>query len=290
MRQQRAQDLRAAVDRLPLSTRQNMLRGLEEHNIIVGADGNVRGGRCPMMAASVGSSKVTGKPFARAWDAYAGVRLSRPATRHELQTLQAMLVASIDAETEQPVDLAEAVSNFSVVGEARAPLPAAPAPAVTHVQAAPAPQATPHLPVWSPVRQPPAGWTEDVVPTRRRSWAAGAADEEPVDLRAAIAAHMASKERTLAAERAHARPPKARRPERRDTGERDRTEELENRHGWSWLRPFRRLDDFERAVQQLEEAERVGIAALRQHGDVGGSDRPTRREGREPVGTPPGGY
>ena len=285
MRQSRAQDLRAAVDRLPLSTRQNMLRGLETHNIIVGADGNVRGGRCPMMAASVGSSKVTGKPFARAWDAYAGVRFSRPATRHELQTLRGMLTASIDAETGQRVDLADAISRFSVGSEAPAALPA-PAPTSPTAHSAPARPTAAPVPNWVPVPVPPAGWTEDAVPSRRPVWAESAADEEPVDLRAAIEAHMASKERTLAAERAKASPPKGRRAERRDTGERDRTQELEGRHGWSWMRPFRRLDEFERAVQQLEEAERIGIAALGEHGDVGGSNRPDR----QPVGTPSGGY
>ena len=39
------------------------------------------------------------------------------------------------------------------------------------------------------------------------------------------------------------------------TGERDRTTELRTRHGWAWLRPFRRLDDYERALAELAEAE-----------------------------------
>ena len=36
-----------------------------------------------------------------------------------------------------------------------------------------------------------------------------------------------------------------------DTGERDRTDELSQRRGWAWLRPFRRLDEYERAVEEL---------------------------------------
>jgi hypothetical protein len=44
---------------------------------------------------------------------------------------------------------------------------------------------------------------------------------------------------------------KTRRP-RTDTGERDRTAELRRRHGWSWLPPFRRLDEYERALRQIE--------------------------------------
>ncbi len=42
---------------------------------------------------------------------------------------------------------------------------------------------------------------------------------------------------------------------KRDTGERDRTKELKREGGWSWLRPFRRLDEYERAVAELEAAE-----------------------------------
>ena len=108
-----------------------------------------------------------------------------------------------------------------------------------------------------------------------------------VDLRAAIDAHMASKERTQAQERAKTRLPKLRRAEQPDTGERDRTPELEQRHGWAWLRPFRRLDDFERAVQTLEDAERAGLAAYKR-----GESRETRPRAleRQPTGTPSGGY
>jgi hypothetical protein len=40
---------------------------------------------------------------------------------------------------------------------------------------------------------------------------------------------------------------------RRDTGERDRTRELRLRPGWSWLRVFRRLDDWEQALALAEE-------------------------------------
>jgi len=250
MKRQRAQDLRAAVDRLSLGTRQNMLKGLETNNIIVGADGNVRGGRCPMMAASIGSSKVTGKPFARAWDAYAGVRFSRPATRHELQTLRTMLEESIASETQKPIDLAAAISTFSVASE----------PTVTS--------------------QPIAARTP-----------APAVDMGPaVDLRAAIEAHMASKERSLAAERAKVAP-STDRPKQPDTGERDRTQELEGRHGWAWLRPFRRLDEFERAVHTLEEAERAGLAAYKSDGTAP-SRRRTSSQGqdRQPTGTPSGGW
>jgi hypothetical protein len=44
--------------------------------------------------------------------------------------------------------------------------------------------------------------------------------------------------------------------ERRDTGERDRTKELSRRPGWAWLRVFRRYDEYEAALADLEEARR----------------------------------
>lgn len=44
--------------------------------------------------------------------------------------------------------------------------------------------------------------------------------------------------------------------ERRPTGERDRTDELAGRHGWAWMRPFRRYEDYEAALAWLDEVER----------------------------------
>jgi hypothetical protein len=36
-------------------------------------------------------------------------------------------------------------------------------------------------------------------------------------------------------------------------GDPSRAHELRDRAGWSWLRPFRRLDDYERAIARVEE-------------------------------------
>jgi hypothetical protein len=48
------------------------------------------------------------------------------------------------------------------------------------------------------------------------------------------------------------------RPERPapDTGERDRSEELQHRPGWAWMRVFRRYDDYEAALERVERARR----------------------------------
>ena len=52
---------------------------------------------------------------------------------------------------------------------------------------------------------------------------------------------------------AHVPRPLRRRP-RRETGERHRARELRNQPGWAWLRPFRRLDEYEEAVSALAVA------------------------------------
>jgi hypothetical protein len=48
------------------------------------------------------------------------------------------------------------------------------------------------------------------------------------------------------------------RPKRRPrpTGETHRARELKLRAGWAWMRPFRRLDEYERALAELESLER----------------------------------
>ena len=44
------------------------------------------------------------------------------------------------------------------------------------------------------------------------------------------------------------------RRERRATGERHRAHELKHQPGWAWMRPFRRLDEYERALSELAVA------------------------------------
>jgi hypothetical protein len=43
---------------------------------------------------------------------------------------------------------------------------------------------------------------------------------------------------------------------RLDTGERDRSDELGTRHGWAWLKVFRRYDEYEAALDRLKRVER----------------------------------
>lgn len=178
-----ANELRAAIDRLPLATRQRMLDGIHRHPIIVGADGDPRGGVCPVYATSSPPSKRIGKPFARAWDQYAGARVGRPASERELHTLRSMLATSIELESEPAVSLSAGI--------------------VAHKA------------------------------SLARTQAAAAVREQ----------------RSAAAEGLRPAP-------RRDTGERDRTRELSRREGWAWMRPFRRFDDYSRALEALDEMAR----------------------------------
>jgi hypothetical protein len=97
MRRRPARDLRTAIDCLPLQTRKAMLEGVEANRIIVGAYTDRDGGVCPMLAAHRNGGRTSLASFARAWDAYTGARRrrARPATDRELNTLTAMLGASI---------------------------------------------------------------------------------------------------------------------------------------------------------------------------------------------------
>ena len=69
-------------------------------------------------------------------------------------------------------------------------------------------------------------------------------------------AKVAAEHRELVADRSER--------ERLDTGERDRTPELHKRHGWSWLRVFRRYDAYKAALDQIEAAEREEQAERRE--------------------------
>ncbi len=110
MRRRPARDLRTAIDCLPLQTRKAMLEGVEANRIIVGAYTDRKGGVCPMLAAHRNGGRTSLASFARAWDSYTGVRRRpRPATARELNTLRAMLGASI-AVDELP-GLAEVASE-----------------------------------------------------------------------------------------------------------------------------------------------------------------------------------
>jgi hypothetical protein len=76
-----------------------MLDGIASSRIIVGAYTDRKGGVCPMLAAHRNGGRTSLASFAHAWDRYTGAaRRARPATERELNTLRAMLEASIGLE------------------------------------------------------------------------------------------------------------------------------------------------------------------------------------------------
>jgi hypothetical protein len=84
--------------------------------------------------------------------------------------------------------------------------------------------------------------------TRARGRPRPATDREVTTLRTMLEASIVLEE-TPALNRVE-RP----RRERRSTGERHRAREFRHQPGWAWLRPFRRLDEYERAVSELRVA------------------------------------
>jgi hypothetical protein len=114
----RAQDLRRAIDCLPRATREAMIGGIETGPIIVGAYTDGSGGVCPMLAAHRRGGRTSLASFARAWDRYTEAQNARRATQRELNTLRAMLEASLWYDPEE-ADVAEAAAELRERGKAR---------------------------------------------------------------------------------------------------------------------------------------------------------------------------
>jgi hypothetical protein len=91
------EQLRLAIDCLPVATREAMLDGVRWNaRIIVGAYVDERGGVCPMLAAHRRGGRTDFLSFAKSWDRFtrAGGR-ARPATMRELAILTAQLEDSL---------------------------------------------------------------------------------------------------------------------------------------------------------------------------------------------------
>ncbi len=113
-------DLRLAIDCLPTRTRTAMLQGISENEIIVGAYSDRDGGVCPMLAAHRCGGRTSFISFARAWDAFAGVKRARQATDRELRILRTCLEASLAAEQDAPpTDLRLAIAEHQSTARRR---------------------------------------------------------------------------------------------------------------------------------------------------------------------------
>src|SRR3954453_13782484 len=111
------EDLRLAIDCLPIRTRQAMLAGVLDNEIIVGAYSDRFGGVCPMLAAHRNGCRTNFISFARAWDRFAGRKRPRRATDREIKVLVAHLEASLLAE--EHVDLGGAVTEHQALARER---------------------------------------------------------------------------------------------------------------------------------------------------------------------------
>src|SRR3954453_17056341 len=92
--------LRAAVEMLPIETKQAMLAALDSDTIVTGAYTH-DGGFCPMLAAHRRGGRTDRESFAKCWDRYTGAGKGRRATEREIRTLRCMLEASLF----EPVDI-----------------------------------------------------------------------------------------------------------------------------------------------------------------------------------------
>jgi hypothetical protein len=72
--------------------------------------------------------------------------------------------------------------------------------------------------------------------------------EERYDLKDDLAAAIEDHRRLVADRRREGAPER----KRRRPGDPDRTRELSPRSGWAWLRPFRRYDDYAKAMARVE--------------------------------------
>jgi hypothetical protein len=111
------EDLRLAIDCLPVRTRRAMLAGVGCNEIIVGAYADRRGGICPMLAAHRNGGRTDFISFARAWDRFAGGKRARRATDREIAVLVAHLEASLFAEKD--IDLGGAVADHQSLARER---------------------------------------------------------------------------------------------------------------------------------------------------------------------------
>ena len=92
------EDLRRAIDCLPVATRVAMLDGVRANDIIVGAYTTRDGGVCPMLAAHRCGGRTSLISFAHTWDRFTKAKRARRATERELRILIAHLESSLLAE------------------------------------------------------------------------------------------------------------------------------------------------------------------------------------------------
>jgi hypothetical protein len=101
------EQLRLAIDCMPIATREAMLEGLRSNErIIVGAYVDERGGVCPMLAAHRCGGRTDFLSFAKSWDRFARAKQSRRASERELRILINQLEDSLTESSGLELDRA----------------------------------------------------------------------------------------------------------------------------------------------------------------------------------------
>jgi hypothetical protein len=212
-----AQELRATIDRLPLEVREAVLEGIQGQRIIAGAHVDGAGGVCPMVAADVRWKRISKASVQKAQE------VARAWDRY------AEASGSFHPATKRQLLALRSMLEASILEEtAQNEMPLS--EVIAEHKLAKSRRASAPAPAAAPV---------------------AAAAPRPAAADPSIAAAAAPRSGAAAP----VAPAGSRR--RRDTGERDRTSELRQRDGWSWLRPYRSYDQYEEALlQALAELER----------------------------------
>ena len=116
------EQLRTAIDCLPVDTRVAMLQGVRDNEIVVGAYSTRDGGICPMLAAHRNGGRTSFLSFARAWDGFARADEVRRATPRELRVLESLLMQSLEEVPDGSTDLGAAIAEHRAsIARARPP-------------------------------------------------------------------------------------------------------------------------------------------------------------------------
>jgi hypothetical protein len=106
-RSQSVQQLRLAIDCMPVATREAMLDGVRSNaRIIAGAYVDADGGVCPMLAAHRCGGRTDFLSFAKSWDRFTRAARMRAASPRELAILVAQLEHSLSSSVGLELDRA----------------------------------------------------------------------------------------------------------------------------------------------------------------------------------------
>lgn len=122
-----ASRLRFAIAVMPRHSREAMLRGIQDNDIIAGAYvDHGTGGICPMLAAHRNGGRTSLASFARCWDRYTDARRPRLATEREIRVLRTYLEMSLvsDHTGTEPLSVAAARIRSERADAARNSTPA----------------------------------------------------------------------------------------------------------------------------------------------------------------------